>query len=308
MKYLKRIITCVIILNLILSIFACGVNNKNESQYEYKAVAETMVSASGFNTSEFNKSYILNDRKIVKTVELNTETKDFENSINWLKSYIQSFEGIIDNLYVDSGNINSTNYSKNASFTVRIKSENLDDFLNKVGDKLSITFRQENISDITDEYSDIEARLKSLKIEETSLNAMLKKAKTVEEMIKVEDKLSQVRSEIENITRRLNQYDKQVEYSTVHIYVLEVKDLANIVKNDFSKDTLVTELYKNMDDVKIFLLKILAFIFTHIPWILLYLVLAVILFVIIAIKKSISNSKNKNKNKETTIIEKETNK
>ena len=208
------------------------------------------------------------DRKIVKTVSLNTETKKFDESVEWFKSYVASFNGIIDSSYIDSGNVDNKNYRKNANFNVRIPAEKLDSFLDKIGNNLNVTFRQENISDITEEYSDTESRLNSLKIEEESLNSMLKKAKTVEEMIKVkdisiikkiiyialflfiillilglftnkkaktveemikvEDKLSSVRTEIENITRRLKRYDKQVTYSTVNVSIAEVKDLTEL--------------------------------------------------------------------------------
>ena len=144
-------------------------------------------------------------------------------------------------------------------------------------------FRQENISDITEEYSDTESRLNSLKIEEESLNVMLKKAKNVEEMIKVEDKLSSVRTEIENITRRLKRYDKQITYSTVHINISEVKDLTEpqVPEDDFSRETLVKQLRKNFEEAKSFVMRLGANIFTHIPWIVLGLA-AILLFIIIS--------------------------
>lgn len=318
MKQFKKLLALVIIVFTILTLISCGVNNSDattlmlqaettmasaRSTAGFGSVNAKMVAAndmaaeevmhSGASFAEMGGS-ANSDRKIVKTVDLNTETKTFDESIEWLKSYIKSFDGIIDNTYVDSGNLSNKNYRRNANFNVRIPATKLDSFLSKIGDNLNITFRQENISDITEEYSDTESRLNSLKIEEESLNSMLKKAKTVEEMIKVEDKLSSVRTDIENITRRLKRYDKQVTYSTVSINISEVKDLTDtkVNEDDFSRDTLVKQLNKNFVEVKKFVKKVAAYLFTNIPWIILGLIVILIQIVLYLIFKAIFGKKS----------------
>ena len=316
MNNLRKILSVVIVTFTILTLISCGVNN-NATQQTALRVETTGASfgGAGFSKASYKMAaandvmeeaaYAVDfdagsgtsngsDRKIVKTVNLNTETKKFDESIEWFKSYVASFNGIIDSSYIDSGNINNKNYRKNANFNVRIPAEKLDSFLDKIGGNLNVTFRQENISDITEEYSDTESRLKSLKIEEESLNAMLKKAKTVEEMIKVEDKLSSVRTDIENITRRLKRYDKQVTYSTVNVSISEVKDLTEpqVPEDDFSRDTLVKQLKKNFEEAKSFVLRLGANIFTHIPWIILGLAAILVLVIISAIFKALFGNRN----------------
>lgn len=320
MQNFRKVFSLLICAITILTLISCGVNNTSPKSMMLRAetTAAAMYSGAGFGRANAKLAAVndiaveemdfdgakyyttadssgsTSDRKIIKTVDLNTETKTFDESIEWLKSYVASFDGIIDSSYVDSGNINDKNYRKNANFNVRIPATKLDSFLSKVGDKLNVTFRQENISDITDEYSDTESRLKSLKIEEESLNAMLKKAKTVEEMIKVEDKLSSVRTEIENITRRLNRFDKQITYSTVHINISEVKDLTEpqVPEDDFSKETLIKQLRKNFTEAKNFVIRLGANIFTHIPWIILGLVAILLILIITAIFKALFGKKN----------------
>lgn len=319
MKNFRKAFSLLICAITILTLISCGVNNTSPQSMMLRAetTAAAMYSGAGFGRVNAKQAAVndmayaveevafdgatyttsgssTSDRKIIKTVDLNTETKQFDEAIEWLKSHVASFDGIIDNSYVDSGNINNKNYRKNANFNVRIPATKLDSFLSKIGDKLNITFRQENISDITDEYSDTESRLKSLKIEEESLNDMLKKAKNVEEMIKVEDKLSSVRTEIENITRRLNRFDKQITYSTVHINISEVKDLTEpqVPEDDFSKETLIKQLRKNFTEAKSFVMRLGANIFTHIPWIILGLVAILLILIISAIFKALFGKKN----------------
>lgn len=322
MKNFRKVFSLLICAITILTLISCGVNNSSPQSMMLRAetTAAAMYAGAGFSRANAKQAAVsdmayaveevasdgagyttsgssTSDRKIIKTVDLNTETMQFDEAIEWIKSYVASFDGIIDNSYIDSGNINNKNYRKNANFNVRIPATKLDSFLNKIGDKLNITFRHENISDITDEYSDTESRLKSLKIEEESLNDMLKKAKNVEEMIKVEDKLSSVRTEIENITRRLNRFDKQITYSTVHINISEVKDLTEpqVPEDDFSKETLIKQLRKNFTEAKSFVMRLGANIFTHIPWIILGLVAILLILIITAIFKALFGKKNETK-------------
>ena len=322
MKILKRICAIIVSAFTILSLFSCGVYNiKKDNSKQKEVVYETTAAMSYGIDSGFSRSNakvnmsadILaeesfaetgsGDRKLVKSVNLNTETKTFDASIEWLKKYISSFNGIIDNSYVDTGDASSANYKKNAYFTVRIPANKLDNFLSKIGDNLNITFKQENIVDVTEDYFDSESRLKSLKIEEENLNEMLKKAKSVDEMIKVEDKLSEVRSNIENINRRIKNYDKQINYSRVDISITEVKDLTDtkVKADDFSKETLNKKMLKTIEDVKLFLKKVAAYIFINIPWIILFLIVVLIEIILYMIIKAIFGEKKKDANKDSNV-------
>lgn len=322
MKIFKRIFLIVVSILTILSLFSCGVYNiKKDNSKQKEVVYETTAAMSygidsGFSISNAKVSAVADilaeesfveagsgDRKLVKSVNLNTETKTFDASIEWLKKYVSSYNGIIDNSYIDTGDASSSNYKKNAYFAVRIPANKLDSFLSKIGDNLNITFKQENIVDVTEDYFDSESRLKSLKIEEENLNEMLKKAKSVDEMIKVEDKLSEVRSNIENINRRIKNYDKQINYSKVDISITEVKDLTDtkVKADDFSKETLNKKMLKTIEDVKLFLKKLAAYIFINIPWIILFLIVILIEIIIYMIIKSIFGGKKELDNKNSSV-------
>ncbi len=328
MKNIKKISLIILTIITILSLFSCNVYNvKQKKSNENETIYETTEALSYDNSNgfaSFNAKMAMvssqysdfediatidsNDRKIIKSVSLNTETKDFDGSIEWLKNYVLNFNGVIDNSYIDTGDISSKNYKKNAFYSIRIPSDKLDSFLGKIGDNLNITFKQESISDITEDYFDSESKLNSLKIEEENLNEMLKKAKSVDEMIKVEDKLSEVRANIESINKRIKNYDKQINYSRVDISIFEVKDLTDTKanENDFSKETLNKKLLKTVDDVKLFLKKVAAYIFINIPWIIFALVVILIEIILYSIikavffknKKTNDNSENKDLNDE----------
>ena len=325
MKNIKKVFLTIFAIITILSLFSCGVyntkkgNTKNKENVYETTTAMTNVINDGFFSANSKAraaaNYIVEessfeagsgDRKISKSVSLNAETKNFDETIEWFKNYVTGFNGIIDNSYIDTGDKSSTNYKKNANFSVRIPAEKLENFLGKIGNNLNITFKQENIVDVTEDYFDSESRLKSLKIEEENLNEMLKKAKNVDEMIKVEDKLSEVRSNIENINRRIKNYDKQINYSRVDLNITEVKDLTDIKvdKNDFSKENLNKKLIKTYNDVVLFLKQVAAYIFINIPWIVLGIIVLIIQILLYMFLKSIflknkDDDEDKGKNKDS---------
>lgn len=335
MSRVKKIIVAALSTLTILSLFSCDVHNTKKGNSKNKeVVVETTAAMASFNTSGFASAnskmkvaaeYSVEDsfaeagygdRKIAKSVSLNAETKTFDAAIEWFKKYVSSFNGIIDNSYVDTGDKSATNHKKNANFSVRIPAEKLDGFLGKMGNNLNITFKQENIIDVTEDYFDSESRLKSLKIEEENLNAMLKKATSVDEMIKVEDKLSEVRADIENINRRIKSYDKQINYSRVDINIAEVKDLTDTKadKYDFSKENLNKNLAKTFEDVKLFLKKVVSYIYINIPWIILgiiVIIVEILLYMLlksIIVKKKDANSEKGNDKKKSNDYNEKKNK
>lgn len=327
MNFIKRIILNSLFAAIILTLFACGVNTKklnsltrvktetsaayfagggiNSSMSSMKqampmadleeAVYETdAVLQNGAATTEVGADK--NGRKLIRRLDLNTETKSFDEMIEYINSQVEEFKGIIDSSYVDSGSIDAKNYRRNANFNIRVPAEKLDDFYNKISDKLNVVFKQENVTDVTDNYDDTEAKVKSLRLEVNKLNELLTRATSVEDLIKVEDKLTSVRHELERYEKRKKNLDKQINYSTINLNVSEVKELSEVTEpEDLSKETLIKKLKKNLEDTKKFIINVCIYIFTHIPAILLIILcLAIVSFILALIFKPKRQKKEKN--------------
>lgn len=78
------------------------------------------------------------------------------------------------------------------------------------------------MQNVTDEYYDIEARLKSLRTQEERLLALLEQSGSLEDIVQLEQALSDVTYEIEKLTGTLRNYDSLIEYMTVTIDLREV--------------------------------------------------------------------------------------
>ena len=336
MKIIKKVLLATISFAIILTLFSCSVNTKIKETVAYESKATRQMNGTtglGFTRAAKVADYGVNSvalaemavedaadlsnssssQKIIKTVDINAETKNFDESLEWVRNHVKQYNGTIDNSYVDLGNMTYTDFRKNAHFTVRVPAEKLDDFLNTIGDNLNVTFRNENTQDVTEEYDDTESRIRTLKIEEENLNELMKKAKTVEDMVKIEEKLSSVRLELQNISRRLARLDNKIVYSTVSINITEVKDLTEYIEeDDYSKETISKQIQKNFEATKAYLIKQGINILVHLPQIVAVLIGILIILILILIFSAIFGKKenkkqvdyNKNKVKiENTITD-----
>lgn len=163
-------------------------------------------------------------RKLIKNVNLYVETESFEELLLQVEDKTKGFDGYVESCRVYKGN---RNYSglQNANFTLRIPAERLDEFLSAVSEISNVISKDENVTDVTLQYVDMESHKEALQTEQERLLALLKQAETVEDIITIEGRLSEVRYQIESMEAQLRTLDNQVSYSTVYLYIEEVKRL-----------------------------------------------------------------------------------
>lgn len=183
--------------------------------------------ASSGSTAE--QTNILSERKLIKTVDLNVETKAFDEVMSTLEKQVVAMGGYIENMETYNGSTYSGYRSeRNASMTIRIPKDKLDAFLNTVSDICNVVRRSENVDDVTLAYVDTESRRNALRTEQERLLELLAVAQSIDEIIMIEDRLSDVRYELESMESQLRTYDNKVDYSTVYLYVDEVKELTPV--------------------------------------------------------------------------------
>ncbi len=165
----------------------------------------------------------LSGRKIIKTVNIVSETKELDNALARIEGEVAALGG-----YIQSSNTYGKSYEKysnrRANYTLRIPAESLSTFMSNIGGYVNITSKTEKVDDITDTYTDIEARLEALKTQETRLIELLAKAEKLEDIITLEERISYVRYEIESYEARIRNYNTLIAFSTVNIELAEVID------------------------------------------------------------------------------------
>ncbi len=167
------------------------------------------------------------DRKIIRNADITLETKEFDDSVAKLQSIVDELGGYISqaNVYVH----NSRYELHSADYTVRIPAEKFDQFLVYREDVGTVSSTNVWTDDVTDSYYDMEARLESLETKRTRLLELLEQAETMENIIALESELSNTIYEIESLTGSLRRLDDQISYSTIYVYISEVREVTEPV-------------------------------------------------------------------------------
>ena len=218
-------------------------------------------------------------RKLIRTVNMSVETKEFDSVMNTLEQRVTDLGGYIENMDTYNGSIYSSyRSSRSASMTARIPANQLNVFLSEVSEISNVTRRTENVQDVTLDYVDLASHKKTLQAEHDRLLELMERAEYIEDIITIEQRLSNVQYQIESMEAQLRTYDNKVDYSTVYLDVSEVQELTPV-----QEETLWERISGGfMDDLKKIgngALEIVIWLLVHIPSLALW-ALIIALFII----------------------------
>lgn len=173
---------------------------------------------SGDQKAKTNTAELSVERMVIFNAEMNLRVKNFEKARNALEQKAKSYKGYI----VQSSSNRYDGEQQSGTMTFRIPQEHFQSFLNDAeGLSVQVYNRQVSGQDVTEEYVDIESRLKSKKAVEARLLDFMKEAKKTEDLLKISTDLARVQEEIEQIAGRKKYLENQSALSTVTITIEE---------------------------------------------------------------------------------------
>ena len=249
----KKVLACVLSGILAVSIFGCGSKSMmaTESAVADSAAYDDMAYDSGYDTTESASAEEAGggavtsengieevqetDRKLIRNVNLSLQTKEFDTVLDNMSQKIKDLGGYIQDSSV-WGSSSDYSSSRSASYTLRIPSDKLDEFIDVVETLGNVTYKNESVDDVTLRYVDVDSHKKALETEQERLLALLEKAENVEDIITIENRLSDVRYELENYESQIRLLDNQIDYSTVYVDISEVSRVTDTGKQGFFEE------------------------------------------------------------------------
>jgi len=200
-----------LILFLLISISISSCQSDGGSAEKEAYAMESISDAVESNTEE--KEEEVKEQKLIKEGNIQFKTKDIDATRNAINQSVKKYKG-----YISNDNAKSSETRITHSVEVRIPSIHFDKFLAEVSQTAEeIDDKNINIRDVTEEYLDIEARIKTKKELEKRYISLLAQAKTINEILSIEKELLKIREDIESIEGRLNYLKNKVTYSTLSI-------------------------------------------------------------------------------------------
>lgn len=153
------------------------------------------------------------ERMVIRTGSLDLIVPSTEQALADIQALAEELDG-----YVVSLNTYQYQQGVQGSVTLRIPAESFDLALQRLKD-MATTVRQESVSgqDVTEEYVDLQARLRHLQAKEAQLLEFLDNAEDTEAVLAVYEHLSATQQEIEQVTGRMEYLQDQVALATITV-------------------------------------------------------------------------------------------
>lgn len=290
-----------ILLALLLVLAGCGSRAANDSPGvagygSYNQKSESFSAGGLYDTEnpmpspgepaagENSSAALTTDRKLIQTAWMELESRDYAQALAGLEKMITEQGGYIESRSEQGGSLYSSRYNaRYASITARIPADRLETAMGSAGELCNVVSRSTDVADVTESYTDTEARLKTLRLQEERLLEILSKATQLTDVLELESRLSDVRYQIESYEAALRSYDSRIRYSTLHITLQEVVEYSII--ND-PPQTLGQRLSDGFKDsmrlVKNSAENALVWLVTYLPLVLLWaVILAVVVWLVL---------------------------
>lgn len=221
------------------------------------------------------------NQKLIRTMDLETETNDLDKLMADLDAKIAALNGYVENKSVRNGSSSATRRYRYANLVIRIPVAQLDSFVDHVKDATNIVNYTEKADDITLSYVATQSRITALETEQTRLLELLAKAEDMSDLLQIEKRLTEVRTELEKVTSQLRLYDNWVDYGTVNLSVTEVQEFTVVEEEETVWQRIASGLKENWEDLCETMTNLFVFVVTSLPLLLPVGVAALITFLVV---------------------------
>ncbi|MEH7177345.1 DUF4349 domain-containing protein [Neobacillus vireti] len=232
---MKKVLLFFIPIMLTLSLAACSSSSKSDeakissdNTAEFDSVQDNKVEKSESLALDNNAAQDqtlsaeidVPNQMVIYQADLQLRVKKFEKTLESLEAQVEKYGGYIAESSVSKDGVEQVS----GRISVRIPQQNFQSFLHDA-EGLAAEVLQRNISgtDVTEEYVDLESRLKSKRVVEERLTSFMEAAQKTEDLLKISADLAAVQEEIETIQGRMKYLENQTSLSTVHISLYENK-------------------------------------------------------------------------------------
>ncbi len=157
-------------------------------------------------------------RMIIRTGTMSIENDSFDETELKAKEIAKNLGGFITN---STAQVNQSG-KKQGTLTIRVQADKYDALLAELAKTGKVMNQNINGRDVTEEYVDAEARLKTQRELETRLLQLLaEKTANLTAVVEVEQKLANVRENIEKTEGRMRMLKDQASFSTITLSIYE---------------------------------------------------------------------------------------
>ena len=169
-------------------------------------------SAGGDGNGSSRQSQQTVQRKVISIATVSLEVESVETAVGQVRDIAGRLGGFVEQLSSSGGS-----ESPFAELTVRVPQPQFEPALTRIEALGEVQSRELGSEDVTEQFIDLSARLRTSRREEQSLLALLERSSSVTEILTVERELTRVRSDIERAQGQLTFLERQVDLATIRV-------------------------------------------------------------------------------------------
>lgn len=160
------------------------------------------------------------NKKLIYKANLNMEVENYGAAQTEVRNMVTLASG-----YIIEFNENMSEYEKGGTFILKVPASGFSSFLNNL-EKVKHTELQRSIQgqDVSEEYVDLESRLKAKQLMESQYIEFMKKATKSADLVAFANQLGAIQEEIEQIKGRMRYIDQNVSFSTVELRLYQTDE------------------------------------------------------------------------------------
>ncbi|MFD1773057.1 DUF4349 domain-containing protein [Paenibacillus rhizophilus] len=169
------------------------------------------------------------NKKLIYHANLNMEVENYEKAQTEVRNWVNLARG-----YIIGFTETVSDSEHGGTFVVKVPASGFSSFMDNL-EKVKHESLQRSIDgqDVSEEYVDLEARLKAKQLLETQYVEFMKKATKAADLVAFANELGQVQENIEQIKGRMRYIDQNVLYSTVELRLYQTDEsIANLRKDE----------------------------------------------------------------------------
>lgn len=178
---------------------------------------ETGQTSAGFTGTDVVEGL---NKKLIYKANLSMEVADYGAAQTEVRNKVTLAGG-----YIIEFSESMSEYERGGTFVMKVPASGFSPFLDSL-EKIKHEELQRNIQgqDVSEEYVDLESRLKAKQLMETQYIDFMKKATKPADLVQFANQLGEIQESIERIKGRMRYIDQNVSFSTVELRLYETEE------------------------------------------------------------------------------------
>lgn len=211
---MKRLVLAVVLVTLLVVPVAVACASATPATQQQLAPSFSGLPESDYKDEGSGALTVTDERMIVRTGDLSMVMADVIGTRDSISQLAVSYGGYVVSSQI-SGEEDKTGY-----VSLRVPDERFEAALAELKElAIRVTSESTVSRDVTEEYVDLESRLKNAEATESQYLTLLQQTEFIEEILDIYERLSQIRYEIEHIKGQMQYLERTASMSLISVYL-----------------------------------------------------------------------------------------